>query len=204
MPPQPPPPSRGREGPDRPPPKTPRPISYDQATFVTLKSKTQTRLSTVNSFIIKKVINVNIGTFTNVKKLASEDLLIETFNSKQVSSLMKLRRMHDIEIEASIPVSMNSCRGIASHRDFVDMTEDEIVDNMYDQAVIGARKITKFVDGARRNTASVTLTFAVAKLPDRVDVGYERVPVRPYIPNPLRCFKCQLYGHHENACRSFQ
>ena len=77
---------------------------------------------------------------------------------------MKLRRMHHIEIEASIPVSMNSCRGVASHCDFVDMTEDEIVDNMYDQGVIGARKITKFVDGARRNTASVTLTFAVAKL----------------------------------------
>ena len=72
---------------------------------------------------------------------------------------MKLRSMHDIEIEASIPVSMISCRGIAFHRDFVDMTEEEIVGNMYDQGVIGAKKITKFVDGARRNTASVTLTF---------------------------------------------
>ena len=98
---------------------------------------------------------------------------------------MKLRRMHDIEIEASIPVSMNSCRGDASHRDFMDKTEDEIVDNMHDQGVTGPRKITKFVDGARRNTASITLTFAVAKLPGRVDVGYERVPVRHYIPNPL-------------------
>ena len=37
-----------------------------------------------------------------------------------------------------------------------------------------------------------------------MDAGYERVPVRPYIPNPLRCFKCQLYGHHGNACRSIQ
>ena len=130
---------------------------------MTLKSKTQTRLSTVNYFIIKKVIDVNIGTVANVKK-ASKDLLIETFNAKQVSSLMKLRCMHDIEIEASIPVSKNSCRGVASHRDFVDMTEDEIVDNMHDQGVIGARNITKFVDGARRNTASGTLTFAVVKL----------------------------------------
>ena len=52
---------------------------------------------------------------------------------------MKLRCMQDIEIETSILVSMNSCRGIASHRDFVDMTEDEIVDNMYGQCVIGAR-----------------------------------------------------------------
>jgi len=30
---------------------------------------------------------------------------------------------------------------------------------------------------------------------------YLRVPVSPYIPNPLHCFKCQKFGHGKNACR---
>ncbi|XP_023210492.1 uncharacterized protein LOC111613378 [Centruroides sculpturatus] len=31
--------------------------------------------------------------------------------------------------------------------------------------------------------------------------GYLRCPVRPYIPNPLRCFKCQRFGHSQTSCR---
>ena len=197
-----PPPTRGREDSDRPPPTARLPIDPDKATFVTLHAKGQTRLSNVNGFIIKKVIDGNVGNVINVKKLASGDLLIHTLNSSQVKSLMKLRYIHDIEVEASIPVSMNSCRGVASHYDFVDMETADIVDNMADQNVIEARKITKMVDGVRRNTAAVIFTFATSKLPERVMVGYESAPLRPFIPNPLRCFKCQLYGHHGNACRS--
>ncbi|MPC75730.1 hypothetical protein E2C01_070124 [Portunus trituberculatus] len=97
---------------------------------------------------------------------------------------------------------MNSCRGVASHRDFVDMDLTEIVDCMADHDVIEARKITKMVDGTRRSTSSVIFTFSDAKLPERVHVQYESVPVRPCIPKTLRCFNCQLYGHHGNACRS--
>ena len=84
----PPPLSRRKEGPDRSPPTTTGPITHEQATFVTLKSKIQTRLSTVNSCLIKKVIDVNIGTVANVKILASGDLLVETLNAKQVTSLI--------------------------------------------------------------------------------------------------------------------
>ncbi|GFY31976.1 uncharacterized protein TNCV_2621131 [Trichonephila clavipes] len=32
-------------------------------------------------------------------------------------------------------------------------------------------------------------------------MAYIRCPVRPYIPNPLRCFQCQRYGHSKNVCR---
>ncbi|GFV94159.1 uncharacterized protein TNCV_4462861 [Trichonephila clavipes] len=31
-------------------------------------------------------------------------------------------------------------------------------------------------------------------------MAYIRCPVRPYIPNPLRCFQCQRYGHSKNVC----
>ncbi|GFX96350.1 CCHC-type domain-containing protein [Trichonephila clavipes] len=38
-------------------------------------------------------------------------------------------------------------------------------------------------------------------LPQTVKMAYIRCPVRPYIPNPLRCFQCQRYGHSKNVCR---
>ena len=75
---------RGREDTDRRAPTATLNIDPDKATFVTLHSKTTTSLSTVNSFIIKKVIDCNIGNVVNVKKLASGDLLVRTLNVSQV------------------------------------------------------------------------------------------------------------------------
>lgn len=131
-----PPQGRGREGTDRPPLTARLSIDPDQTTYVTLHTKGQTRLSSVNSFIIKKVIDGNIGNSVNVKKLASGDLLVHTLNGNQVKSPLKFRLIYDIENEASIPLSMNSWRGVASHDDFVDMEAVDIVENMADQNVI--------------------------------------------------------------------
>ncbi|GFY31907.1 hypothetical protein TNCV_2620441 [Trichonephila clavipes] len=34
-----------------------------------------------------------------------------------------------------------------------------------------------------------------------VKAAYLNCPVRPYIPNPLRCFQCQRFGHSKLTCR---
>ena len=81
---------RGREDTDFRPLTARLNIDPDKATFVTLHSKTATRLSTVNSFIIKKVISCNVGNVVNVKKRASGDLLVQTINVSQGKSLLKL------------------------------------------------------------------------------------------------------------------
>ncbi|GFV77962.1 uncharacterized protein TNCV_1161 [Trichonephila clavipes] len=39
------------------------------------------------------------------------------------------------------------------------------------------------------------------KLPSTIKAGYLNCKIRPYIPNPLRCFKCQRFGHSQTACR---
>ncbi|GFW93635.1 uncharacterized protein TNCV_4541641 [Trichonephila clavipes] len=33
-----------------------------------------------------------------------------------------------------------------------------------------------------------------------VKAAYLHCPVRPYIPNPLRCFQCQRFGHSKTVC----
>ncbi|GFX51881.1 uncharacterized protein TNCV_3062991 [Trichonephila clavipes] len=39
------------------------------------------------------------------------------------------------------------------------------------------------------------------KLPPTIKAGYLNCKIRPYIPNPLRCFKCQRFGHPQTSCR---
>ncbi|GBM96077.1 hypothetical protein AVEN_111465-1 [Araneus ventricosus] len=38
-------------------------------------------------------------------------------------------------------------------------------------------------------------------MPDSVRAGYIKLTVRPSIPNPLRCYKCQRFGHSRTSCR---
>jgi hypothetical protein len=38
-------------------------------------------------------------------------------------------------------------------------------------------------------------------LADKVMLGYVRYPVRAFVPNPLRCFRCHAYGHVIAVCR---
>ncbi|GFX57059.1 putative RNA-directed DNA polymerase from transposon X-element [Trichonephila clavipes] len=50
-------------------------------------------------------------------------------------------------------------------------------------------------------TKNLILTFNSPKLPSNIKAGYLNCKVRPYIPNPLRCFKCQRFGHSQTSCR---
>ncbi|GFW71700.1 uncharacterized protein TNCV_219141 [Trichonephila clavipes] len=50
-------------------------------------------------------------------------------------------------------------------------------------------------------TKHLNLTFNSPKLPTTVKAGYLNCKIRAYIPNPLRCFKCQRFGHSQIACR---
>ena len=46
------------------------------------------------------------------------------------------------------------------------------------------------------------MTFGAHKLPEFITAGYLRLAVSQFFPNPLRCYKCQRFGHHKDKCRS--
>ena len=48
------------------------------------------------------------------------------------------------------------------------------------------------------------MTFDQPKISRRIKVGYTMERVEQFIPNPLRCYNCQKYGHHEDNCRGRQ
>ncbi|XP_023210039.1 uncharacterized protein LOC111612975 [Centruroides sculpturatus] len=83
------------------------------------------------------------------------------------------------------------------------MSEDEsdIQIGLSDQGVTVVRCISIRRDGKLIATKHLILTFNKLTLPSFITAGYLRCPVCPYVPNPLRCFKCQQFGHSQTACR---
>ena len=44
-------------------------------------------------------------------------------------------------------------------------------------------------------------TFSAPTPPKFVKAAYLRIPVDVFVPNPLRCYKCQKFGHGRDACK---
>ena len=45
------------------------------------------------------------------------------------------------------------------------------------------------------------LEFTSSSPPSSIKAGYCNLRVELYVPNPLRCYKCQKFGHGSRACR---
>ena len=51
-------------------------------------------------------------------------------------------------------------------------------------------------------TKTVVISFKADNLPMKVFLGYKAFHVHTYIPKPIRCFKCQRFGHMAKNCKS--
>ena len=172
--------------------------------FLIIEStKADQPLTKLSPFVIEKVLVSLAGSPKSVKKLNSGSLLIEVEKAKHAENLLKLTRFFDIPAKCYPHTSLNTSRGIIRCPDLAGVSEEEIVLNLAEQNVTAARRITIFRDNVKRNTNTIVLTFNTSILPRVLKVGYLKVPVEMYIPNPLQCYACFKYGHHEKKCRLY-
>ncbi|GBN80164.1 hypothetical protein AVEN_180796-1 [Araneus ventricosus] len=125
-------------------------------------------------------------------------------NTKQSENLMKLQKIGEIQVKVAPHHSVNHSKGVISEIEFQRDLEDDILECLKDQKVIAVRRITIKTNNQNFPTKHVILTFNTPILPKSVKISYMNCPVRHFIPNPLRCFKCQRFGHTITACRSKQ
>ncbi|GFW95698.1 uncharacterized protein TNCV_19291 [Trichonephila clavipes] len=97
------------------------------------------------------------------------NLFLEVASATQSSALGTLRKMAHIDVTIVPHNTLNYWRGVISAADLLNVSTEEIKENMVDQKSVKA--------------------------------AYLHCPVRPYIPNPLRCFQCQRFGHSKTVCR---
>ena len=158
-------------------------------------------LSKLSPFVIEKVLVSVAGSPKSVKKLNSGALLVEVEKAKHAENLLKMTRFFEIPCKCYPHTSLNTSRGIIRCPDLAGVTEEEIVSNLASQHVTAARRITVFRDNVKRNTNTIVLTFNTSILPKWLKVGYLKVLVDMYIANPLQCYACFKYGHHERSCK---
>ncbi|GFV77838.1 uncharacterized protein TNCV_4674321 [Trichonephila clavipes] len=157
-------------------------------------------MSRKSPFAIFKALQA-IGEPKSVKKMRSGDLLVETKSAIQSKSYLSTKHFLDSFLTVTPHRSLNFSRGVISEPDLLTTPDAEILDGFSDQGVIQVRRITIKKDATVIPTKHMILTFNNPNLPATVKAGYLNCKIRPYVPNPLRCFKCQRFGHSQTACR---
>ena len=164
-------------------------------------------LSKLSPFAVNKaIVAVLWSDPLNMKKLRNGDILVELDKENQSSKLLKTTKLN-LTMDNVIPITvsphynLNTKKGVIRCPDIKDCSDEERLDGLKDEGVIKLDRILVFRDGQRKPTGTFILTFQSQTLPKYIRVGYYRVAVLQFIPNPIRCYKCQKFGHTKSNCR---
>jgi len=159
-------------------------------------------MSKLSPFLLSKAIKSAVWTVKTLRRLRNGDFLLEVSSALQSRIVNKLDNLAGCPVTACPHRTLNTCKGVIWCAPLVDCDKEEIISELKPQGVSDIMNISVRDDsGGRRNTNTFIVTFKAPTTPRHLHVGYLRVPVSIYIPNPLRCFKCQKFGHGKNACR---
>ena len=169
--------------------------------FIVIESTNKEKPITSHSpFVIEKQIEATIGTPKSVKKLKNGTLLVETTRKTQTENLMKLKQFFNLPSEVTIHKTLNSSKGIIRDRNLKGQSEENIKEYLETQGVTAVKRFKVKKGHEYVETNMLLLTFNTVVPPKTVKIFYQIINVELYVPNPLRCFNCQKFGHHEDKC----
>ena len=80
------------------------------------------------------------------------------------------------------------------------VSEEEMIENLKSQGVTSVKRIILQKEGKHIETNTFVLTLNTPIVPKDIKKFYRNIKIELYIPNLLRCFWCQKFGHHEDKC----
>ncbi len=170
--------------------------------FVIIESQDNDKSLSKNPFVVAKTIQGMAGDVKAVKRLRQGELLVECSTRSQSSNLLKLNSFGGIPCKVSPHQSLNTSKGIIRDRErcLQYLSEDELLLELQSQGVTHIKRFSFKANGVVIKSNTYLLTFSVATLPQNIKAGYHNIKVDVFIPNPLRCYKCQRYGHGVSRC----
>ena len=164
----------------------------------------ETPLSKLSPFAIQKAIEGIAGEPKSVRRLGFANLLIEVAKKSHCDNLLAAKQFAGVAVSISPHRNLNTKKGVVRCPDLAGCSEYELLEELKSQKVVDVKRIKVKRDRELMNTNTLILTFGASQLPNYIKAGYIIARVEMYIPNPLRCFKCQKYGHGKDRCKHEQ
>ena len=153
-----------------------------------------------NIFAVQKFIQCGVGDVKVAKKLQNGTVLLEVSSKEHAQKAVNMTNWFDTPITVTPHRSLNTSRGVIRCRELRDCNDSEVLMALSSQGVVEAKHILTKRNDKLEPTNTFILTFKMPTPPKNIKIAYMNVNVDLYIPNPLRCYKCQRFGHGKNSC----
>jgi len=135
------------------------------------------------------------------KKLCNGNVLIEVESKSQEDNILAMNTWVDKAITVTSHRSPNTSRGIIRYHDFHECDESEVIEALSNQGITEVKRNLSKTNGMIKRTNTFILTFGLPTPPKSVKVAYLKLSNDQYVPNPLRCYNCQRFGHGKSNCK---
>ena len=162
-----------------------------------------TVITRINPITIQKEMNQIMLKHAKIER-AGDSLRIYWDNEWEKRRLLKQTTIAHFEVVVTEPFKKSSLpndikRGIIFGVD--QSLEDEEIREA--TAALSAKRISKKIGGKLIRTAQVLLCYeGEQELPNFTWIGYQRYKIKEFVLDPMRCFKCQRYGHKAISCNN--
>ena len=115
----------------------------------------------------------------------------------EVDQVLKINSLEGVPVKFQKHKYNNRTRGTVFHSGTIDMTDEEILNELKSMPVVKVVKKTYYNKEERRKvyTGELVLTFDLVKLPKTVDIAWlKRLEVLQYVPKPLQCNTCLTFN----------
>ena len=140
-------------------------------------------------------------TLRSIKRLMDGSFLVECARKSQAMGLLKTTWFVDGPVRVSIHKALNASHGIIRCCELSSMTEMEIGMKLQEKGVVEVHRVTVKKDTEKVSTNTLFLTFNTPDIPKEITVSYLKVKVALFVPNPMRCFSCNKFGHTSQCCK---
>lgn len=178
-------------------------------TYIHIKSADNVPIARRNRFLVAKYLKSVSQNITKASFNGKGEMILKVKGEKDVEKILKLQQIGEWPVKVERHQTLNSSKGIVFNPDLSWLSEEEIKEGLAEYKVkevyIFKRTPRNAEVGTNREAKPyglIILTFDTQQPPKKIRYGFEYIEVRKYIPNPMRCKKCQRLGHTTGNCQS--
>ena len=160
--------------------------------------------------ILKTLEKQNIKSSTyKQQKLKGNKILFTVKNARDSERLQHLTQIGKIAINIEPHKTLNYSKGVINSYNLRGCKREELMEmcEIIHEAYNPVKKTDDQSSGRtiREPTNTWILTFNTPNRPKYLMIPtFERIEVKPYIPKPMRCYKCDRYGHTTKRCQNWE
>ena len=173
-------------------------VSYNKFLILQLEDDVFQNISVFKA--TREIVNA-CGSEPKIRPQDDGTLLLEVSSPEQSENLLKMNSLVGRKVRCFPHPFHNQCRGVIYAPELIQLDTEEIQQELEDQNVMKVVRMRKKVGDQMVPLATLILTFKTYRLPNIIKAGWLKFKVKPYIPSPLRCFHCQMFGHSVQKCK---